>query len=217
MFIGFSAYAEYDKIYTYKYWKSATLEDVKRDIHDGIDINKFKNEKYRDRNIFIYSVMATKDPRIVQYLIDKGANLEIRTKRNWTPLLIASAYAQTPEIIDVLIENGVDKNVVTAGHRLNALMLAAVWQRNPEIITKLIEVGFDVNERGGQWNRTPLMWAGTNDDVRGNTNMLLLIKHGADIDLKDDNGAKAWHLIRGKSYFEHTDIYKYLQKHTKKN
>ena len=217
MFIGFSAYAERDKIYTYEYWETATLKDVKRDIHDGIDINKF-NSEYKQRNIFIHAIMATKDPMIIQFLIDKGADLEIRTKRTeLTPFLISARFAKVPEIVDVLIENGVDTTVVTAGSRLNALMLAARWQRNPEIITKLIEVGFDVNEKGGQWNRTPLMWAGTKFPDRGNVNMMLLIKHGADINLKDDNGAKAWHIIRGKDYFEGTEIYKYLQKNTKKN
>ena len=217
MFIGFSAYAEEDKIYTYEYWTTATLEDVKRDVHDGVDINKFTN-KYKERNVFIYAVMATKDPRIIQFLIDKGADLEIRTKGSiLTPFLIAAKFAEVPEIIDVLIENGVDTKA-RAYDGLNALMLATLWQRNTEIITKLIESGFDVNEQSGRWNRTALMW-GTDYRVEpGATNMMFLIKkHGANIDLKDDNGANAWHLIRGKDHFEGTEIYKYLQKHIKKN
>ena len=152
MFIGFSAYAEDDKDRLFKadYWRNATLEDVSKEVEKGIDFKDFKKEWY-GANVFMRASGFTKDPKIIQLLIDSGANIKEKSKqKQWTSLMFAAALNKNPDVIDVLIKNGADIEMTNGFNEETALLLAAN-RKNTIMMERLIELGANIyarNRRG---------------------------------------------------------------------
>ena len=122
---------------------------------------------------------------ILGCLIRNGADVNTRTKYdNCTPLMIASKKGLL-NVVTFLIVHGAkvdqqDKNGKTALHH-------AVHSR--DVLSCLIKNGADVNACTND-NCTPLMRA----SKKGLVNVVtLLIEHGANVELQDENGKTALH------------------------
>ena len=74
------------------------------------------------------------------------ANLEKSYKYNFSPLLLAATYNRNPQMIDLLLDSGADKNLTDPLGR-NALELAVYYNHNSKIATKLIERGLYNNRK----------------------------------------------------------------------
>ena len=81
---------------------------------------KFKGE---DRNLLLISLIF-KNTDIAKILIDYGANAEISDFNKMTPLMWA-CYFNLSEIVEILIKNGVNKNLQTRLYCWTALMHAS--------------------------------------------------------------------------------------------
>ena len=117
------------------------------------------------------------DLKKVSLLLEKGAELEARDTRGWTPLLLAAQFSSTPEIVQLLLEKGADVNARdTLGW--TPLMFAAQFSSTPEIVELLIEKGAEVNARTTAGS-TPLMFAALNSKGKSAEIKQLLINAGA--------------------------------------
>ena len=118
----------------------------------------------------------------VQMLIDKGADVNARDKKDRTPLHAAS-YVGNERSVELLIERGADINSVDNKGR-TPLHIAVGRDNCTAAAEVLIQSGSNIAavDRTG---RSPLHLAGES----GSKSMVqLLIEHGSDVNLKDSRG-----------------------------
>ena len=82
----------------------------------------------------------SKDPAVVQLLLDNGAGPDIVTTLG-TPLVLAARYNSNPKVIQVLLDNGADPN--NGGRSWPPIYYAAV-NSNPEVTQTLLDSGADL-------------------------------------------------------------------------
>lgn len=145
------------------------------------------NVQLKDRNqrsAFAYAALFCSDVRILQALVNAGADhTETLAAQYQQPLLNFASFTNTsPECISYLVKlNG---NVGQGNqYGTTPIMWAAMYNPNPQVIDALIAAGADINDPGHKDGYTPLHWA-----VRCNRSSLVaehLIIQGADINKKD--------------------------------
>lgn len=145
------------------------------------------NVQLKDRNqrsVFAYAALFCSDVRILQALVDAGADhTETLPAQYQQPLLNFASFTNTSsECISYLAKlNG---NVGQGNqYGTTPIMWAAMYNPNPQVIDALIAAGADINDPGHKDGYTPLHWA-----VRCNRSSLVaehLITSGADINQKD--------------------------------
>lgn len=141
-----------------------------------------------ERTIFAYAALFCSDVRILQALVDAGADhTETLAAQYQQPLLNFASFTNTsPECISYLVKlNG---NVGQGNqYGTTPIMWAAMYNPNPQVIDALIAAGADINDPGHKDGYTPLHWA-----VRCNRSSLVaehIIKLGADINKEDKYGS----------------------------
>lgn len=96
---------------------------------------------------------------IAAWLLERGAAVDIRGPRNWTPL-IAATYGGHTDLVELLLKHHADKTAVSADG-LNALFYAIDY-RYADIIDVLLAAGADANAATSpqfQDGHSPLMRA----------------------------------------------------------
>ena len=119
---------------------------------------------------------------VLKCLLENGADINALTDNNRTPLMLASGSAGDVNVVKFLLKHG-SKNDGRALH------FACERGVVLDIMLCLIGNGADVNARG-IGDCTPLMTAsrsGLDDKIN------VLINHGANLHLQDDNGDTAMH------------------------
>ena len=82
-------------------------------------------------------------------LIENGEDVNAKTKKGWTALMMAAQYGYTPTV-KVLLDNGADIEDRTANTiEITALMIAAM-RGHIDTVKVLIDNGADVNAKGNQ-------------------------------------------------------------------
>ena len=184
----------------FKYVSDGDVEKVKQTLDDmnsfKIDIN-FKNE-----NGYTLLMMAcrTNNYKIVEYLLDKGADPNIKTKfSGWFALMYAAECSDT-DIINLLLEKGADINLKN-DKGWNALCHSIFTSKKANAIF-LIKKGSDVNIRTDkEW--TPLMLSVRNNKDPDILRFLLSIKENAvDINATENKGKTALMFAAGESHHD---------------
>ena len=106
LFINISlSYANSTNFFTPDWWKTATLEDVAKELANGTSV---KERDEIGRTPLMYASWYNKNPEIITTLLKHGASVNERDEDGWTPLMYASALNQNPEIITTLLKHGAD-------------------------------------------------------------------------------------------------------------
>jgi ankyrin repeat protein len=138
--------------------------------------------------------------KVVEYLVAKGADVNLSNKSGWTPLVYAVSL-QHFETARFLIEHGADINArftyFQEGERTLLMQAVSSFDRDSrdkaqEIIKTLLDRGAEVNRQDAK-GKSALMMAVMKkhaDIVR------LLLAHGADVSLRDSDGKSALDLAR---------------------
>jgi len=154
--------------------------DVVKDLLDRVvNIN--------DGSIII-AMSEVQSYQLAKLLIDKGVDINYKTKRGKTALMIASSESNL-DTVKLLIDSGADLNLVSDGG--GSALTYAAQKGNLEIAKLLLRRGANVNpeqEENNSLLATPLMWAAINGHV---DIVKLLIKNGADINAKNKDGETA--------------------------
>ena len=127
---------------------------------------------------------------LIDAFVAKGANLNARDARGFTPIIIA-AYNGQSAMVDGLIAAGADACLADMAQGNTALMGAAV-RGYDAIAQRLIAAGCDVNTRNMQ-GQTALMMAAMFDRA---TQAKMLLDAGADPTFADQAGRTAEAIAR---------------------
>jgi ankyrin repeat protein len=147
----------YRKYSTHEYWEAATLDSVSEIPQEALEPGN------RNGPVLMWAAMSASDPRIIEALVERGADVnESDGVFKGTPLTGAAGYSSSTEIIDVLVELGaeIDKKV---HNQEDALMIAVQYNKNPEIIERLVYHGARLDNRNGQ-KKTALDLARQNEN-----------------------------------------------------
>ena len=121
---------------------------------------------------------------MITLLIDKGAEVDARDVRGFTPLRFAAGSSNNPEVLRTLIRAGANVNA-TSLNEGTPLFSAAFSSKNPEILTVLINAGATVNVQNLDGS-TPLSMAAQfnqNPEI-----VRVLINAGAKLETRDSSG-----------------------------
>jgi ankyrin repeat protein len=150
-------------------------------------------------DIFEAAVLGKVD-RIQEILKSDAARVNEYAPDGFTPVALASFFGQ-PAAVKALIAAGADVNLHAKNGLKVAAVHAAVAGRNMEAIKAVIAAGADVNAQQ-QAGFRPFHEAGAN----GNRALAeLLLAHGGDPALTNDNGQNAIDLARSKGHTEFAD------------
>ena len=161
--------------------KLADLEEVKRLIDEGADVNAENRNGY-----LLHKAAWNGHVGVIKLLLANGANVNLRDTRGKTPLHEA-VLRDNQEGVAELLANGADVNARDSNGETPlhiAVLHITVWSAHVSVIRLLLAKGVDVNVRDG-WGNMPLHLA-----IRiGDTEVVqLLLTHGADANAK----AKGW-------------------------
>lgn len=105
----------------------------------GFDINSANDAGYTP----LMFAAGYNTPEVVQFLIGKGADTSVTAKvQNLNALHIAALFNPKPDVIDVLLDAGMDIEAKTENQH-TALLLAASDNRNLEVVERLAVKGAD--------------------------------------------------------------------------
>ncbi|KAK3757512.1 hypothetical protein RRG08_050394 [Elysia crispata] len=149
--------------------------------------------------------ILTCDSRIVQFLIDHGADINGTCGRSCPALLIAlkigRSYYNSPlirkdcnqlDMIKFLVESGASVKRVNTNK--SPLVFAIENNCNLDVLLSLLEHGADVNEIGDNKGNTPLTAVFAWHSTRQPTFLEALLKAGADLNKANSDGKTALHL-----------------------
>ena len=125
---------------------------------------------------------------MVQLLLDKGLDPNVRDDWGWTPLHVAI----NPETAKALIDGGADIHAKAKDG--NEAIHSLVGENMLDSVKYLLSLGVDVDAYGKN-NMTPLHQAAVFNHIDGAE---LLIMNGADIKAVDDNGMTCLHFSRSE-------------------
>lgn len=175
--------------------------------HTGVDMGGgFWRGALQNFKVTLLGIAAMNgNSKVARFLIDQGADVNVKSAEGMTALIAAVAFSQSVETVSMLIKAGADINAQDDIGR-SALIEAVHVDGRPEIIELLIRAGADVNLQD-KYGETALMWSASmpnypnkdNEDNKDshrlteykNEIVRFLIKSGADVNIHDNNGKTA--------------------------
>ncbi|MFC1654798.1 ankyrin repeat domain-containing protein [Myxococcota bacterium] len=138
----------------------------------------------------LVSAVQAGDLETVRSLLDAGAEVDTRNRRNETPLHTAAMGGQG-KIVDLLLERGAPVDVQANKTLWTPLHILACAGDQAGIALSLVKAGADPNARD-RWGRTPLHWFAMDGDCEA---VDVLIDAGADPDAQDLDGFTPLHRV----------------------
>ncbi len=173
-------------------------ESFQKAYNTGV-INRLRHSSGEDRILIEYQkALELNDKPKVLSLLTTNEIVDKKTGKGYTPLHTACLITEDIDIVNALIEKGLDVNERNSlGY--TSLMLAAFSGKSGELMATLIEHGADVNIFNND-GETALHWACYSDNIKAAD---VLIKNGAQLEKKDALGLTPLHIA---SYFGYDDI-----------
>lgn len=135
----------------------------------------------------LYQAFVQDFVELERFLIEQGADLDMRTNERYTLLQFSAEYG-FEDSVALLLENGADVNSRTDVARWTSLHFACL-NAHLGVVRMLCEHGADIDALEGM-NRTPLHLAAMSGDV---SVVSELVRRGADTSLQDWDGNTPLH------------------------
>jgi len=166
--------------------KNGDLEHVQTLVEDN---NELLNEQDDQGKTSLNHAIATGHIDVAEFLIERGADVNLPDNENESPLHTAAALGDTG-ITRLLLEKGAT-SINVGGIRQMTPLHWACHKGHPDIVKILLEYGADTEAREviGQ---TPLMLAAENRDMRL---VDILVDGGADIEAGVTQGAREYTML----------------------
>lgn len=184
------------------------MAKVKELVKAGVDVN-YKEQRYGNTPLVMacqYNLVE-----IAKYLIENGADINLKTGTGHTPLMAAASGSE--DLFNLLISKGADPLVKLENgtSAFTMLITGVLMDRVPMTAAdKLIELGADVDESsttGGTKGYTCLMMAARNqrpDLVK------YLVENGADVNARAGDGNTPLSLAQKEEDTEMVNLLKKL-------
>lgn len=170
---------------------------TKRCIDLVKDINQVDCE---GKSFLMYAAQCNVDVRVLKYLLDKGAEIDLKNGNEWTALMYAARYNPNPSVMEDLILRGASMKENSVG--LTITMLASC-NSNPGVLMTLLKYKNEINSSTKQ-GKTALMYACENNQ---NYSLIkILIDNGANIEASDFEGKTAREYLSEDSVLSTSDI-----------
>ncbi len=125
---------------------------------------------------------------IARLLIEAGASVGIRDKREGYTALMHAAEQGNEKVLEVLLKAGADVNQADSKRGLTPLMLAANRLTGFPILLELLAAGADINDQANDgWTATMAATAKKNHDA-----LEVLILNGANLTIETDDNRSAY-------------------------
>ncbi len=121
--------------------RNGDLEIVKQLVSNSPQL---LNEKDNKGNTALHSAVSKGRNKVISYLLESGANHEIKNNNGLTPLFQALDLSKS-ESAKILIDGGANINI--KGYRNRILLHMAARAGNTPITLKLISEGIDINAK----------------------------------------------------------------------
>lgn len=198
----FRSYLEGSTMPLIKASKEGNLEDVKKLIISGVDVNAKADviSDWGKTALMEASLRGYVD--IVKALLKAGADVNAKDDYGDTALLFASGKGYY-DIVKSLLSAGAAVNVQTTGSGTTALISASA-NGAADIVQLLLDAGADVNirEKGGSTALIAAAWKEAILIVQA------LIEKGADVNAKDNYGHTPLSFAREKGHMEIIELLK---------
>lgn len=172
--------------------EAGTLEDVRKLVNAGGDVNMVSNDSRRKSPL--HAAVERQHLEMVEFLLDRGADLVGRGS-GYSMLFVAAAHKYSAEMTKLLLRRRADPNATDHTGSTPLFSVAqSVWF---DVLETLIQGGADVNFRDLAGS-TPLHAAARNTDTQGRA-IRILVEHGANPDAQDHLGYTPLHVA-----LEHT-------------
>ncbi|MDR1385461.1 MAG: ankyrin repeat domain-containing protein [Planctomycetaceae bacterium] len=132
-----------------------------------------------------YAAMGNSDLTIIRYLLENGADINIRNNYGITPFYTAAGFNPNIEIIKYLAEKGADINIKSKNGGTALLNSVAGQNTNTEITKYLIKKGLDINAQDDDGLTPIISAAGFNPNAEF---VKCLIENGVNVNFKDKSG-----------------------------
>jgi len=163
----------------------------------GAEVNVRTDDSYNNGITPLLVATHTKnDIKVVKSLVDAGANVNVRDKKGWTPLMTAASNSLT-QVVKFLLEEGADPEM-TNFYRKNALYYAK--KAGCHDCVKIIEsFSLSTTSTSIDWLK---MAKGTNANIQEISDWIdsyaFVIGTGIGIDTRDKFGSTALHKAANK-------------------
>ncbi|KAM3440835.1 hypothetical protein MY4824_001962 [Beauveria thailandica] len=130
--------------------------------------------------------------RATKFLLNRGAEVNVRTSEGQCPLHLAAQYVGE-QVVHLRLDREAEADGSNTAERQDALRLAGQYDRE-QIVQLLLDHGAEIDCRD-QDGWTPLCWAAFN----GNTEIIrLLVEGGAEVNIKTLKGATPLRIARAE-------------------
>lgn len=119
--------------------KAGDIEQVKRFLEKGNDINKVYNKGY---TLLLYAIKKDRTSKITTYLLEQGANPNFAIE-GISPLMYAVAY-RNYTIIKELVQHKAAIDFVSDGNE--SALVFAIKERNAKAVQLLLDLGANPNQ-----------------------------------------------------------------------
>ncbi|XP_068900463.1 putative ankyrin repeat protein RF_0381 [Tenebrio molitor] len=143
-----------------------------------------------DKRTPLHHACESNSLEAIEFLIQSGAKLNVRSKNDETPLHCALNRCSL-EVIQLLIQNGADMNIRDASGKTVLHYASEIKEFYQDVLELLIKNNADLNIVD-QKGRPPIYYACLKDP---SDTLKFLIRNGADVNLTDKTGKTSLHYV----------------------
>ena len=191
---------------TFAIFSNNPLGTIAHLVEKGNDVNK----KTHDSRTYIFWAASRGNLELMEYLVGKGAKLNLVDSHGYSPSSFAAAGGQTDSrIYEFFSANGADLKNEKDHHGANILLVAVSRAKDLDLVDYLITKGLDINTTDNEGNGAFHYAAqGGNIDV-----LKALVKRGISIEKNPETGENAILFASrgGRGSNTGLEIFEYLQ------